>query len=46
MAWGLAILVNMYHELHEIVYRERQTWACGAILAQIWAWEHMAIVLP
>ena len=37
MAWGLAILVDMYHELHEIVYRDGRTWAYGAMSVQIWA---------
>ena len=44
MAWGLAILVDMYHDLHEIVYREGHTWACGIILAQICAWQHIVVV--
>lgn len=33
MAWGLTILADMYYELHEIIYRDDKTWACGAILA-------------
>ena len=39
MAWGPTILIDMYYELHAIVYRQGRTWACKAILAQIWAWE-------
>jgi hypothetical protein len=46
MAWGSAILVDMYRELHEVVYREGCTWGCGATLAHIWAWEHIAVVRP
>ena len=46
MAWGPTILANMYHEFHEIMYKRERRWACGAILAQLWAWEHMAIVQP
>lgn len=46
MAWGPAILAEMYHELHEIIYKDGRTWACGAILAQVWAWEHIAVVHP
>ena len=46
MAWGPAILAEMYHELHEIVYHEGGSWACGAVLAQIWAWEHIAVIRP
>ena len=46
MAWGPAILVEMYHELHEIVYHGSGSWACGVVLAQIWAWEHIAVIRP
>ena len=43
---GLAILVDMYHKLHEIVYRKGWTWACGIVFEYIWAWEHIIIVQP
>ena len=33
MAWGSTILVEMYHELHEIVYHEGGSWACRVVLA-------------
>ena len=46
MAWGLAILAEMYHELHEVVDHEGNSWACGAVVAQIWAWEHIAVIQP
>ena len=46
MAWGPAILAEMYHELHEIVYHGGGSWACGAVLAQIWAWEHIVVIRP
>ncbi len=44
MAWGPTILAKMYHELHEIVYHEGGSWACGVVLAQIWAWEHITMI--
>ena len=46
MAWGLAILAKMYHELHEVVYHEGHSWACEAVVAQIWALEHIVVIRP
>ena len=46
MAWGPAILAEMYHKLHEVVYHEGHSWACEAMVAQIWAWEHIAVIWP
>ena len=33
MAWGPVILVDMYHEIHEVVYHEGHSWACRVVLA-------------
>lgn len=43
---GPAILADMYHELHEIMYRDGWTWTCGVVLAQTWAWEHIVVIQP
>lgn len=34
MAWGLAILVDMYHELHEVVYHGGHSWAYKVVLCK------------
>lgn len=44
--WGSCLLAHMYHEMHEIVYREGKSMAAGLLVLQIWAWEHIPVCRP
>lgn len=43
-AWGMCMLVQLYHDLHWIVYLGGSSLSAGATLLQVWAWEHIAIM--
>lgn len=40
------MLVHLYQELHEVVYRGRGSLAVGVTLLHIWAWEHLPVTRP
>jgi hypothetical protein len=44
--WGQCMLAHMYHEMHEVVYREAKSMAAGVYVLQVWAWEHLPITRP
>lgn len=46
LGWGSFLLAHMYHEMHEIVYREGKSMAVGVLVLQIWAWEHILVCRP
>lgn len=42
-AWGAAMLGQLYHDMHLVLYREYQSLSLRVTLLHIWAWEHIAI---
>ncbi|GLJ54056.1 hypothetical protein SUGI_1157090 [Cryptomeria japonica] len=46
LGWGSCLLAHVYHEMHEIVYREGKSMAAGVLVLQIWAWEHIPVYRP
>lgn len=42
-AWGAAMLAQLYHDVHLMVYREYASLYARVKLLHIWAWEHIAI---
>lgn len=46
LGWVSCILAHMYHEMHEIIYREGNSMAAGVLILQVWAWEHLPICMP
>lgn len=44
--WGSYLFALMYHEMHEIVYRDGWSMAIGVYILQVWAWEHLPICQP
>ncbi|XP_059070759.1 protein MAIN-LIKE 2-like [Cryptomeria japonica] len=45
-AWGAAMLAQLYHDMHLVVYREYASLSVGVTLLHIWAWEHIAVTRP
>lgn len=45
MAWGTLALVELYKDLHNIVYRLGQSFGFVTLL-QVWAWEHITVMQP
>lgn len=39
-------MAHIYHEMHEIVYREGKSMAAGALILQVCAWEHFLVCWP
>lgn len=40
------MLAQLYHDLHEVVYRGSSSLSAGAIILQLWIWEHLPITRP
>ena len=40
------MLAHMFHEMHEIMYRERRSMATRVYILHIWAWEHLLVMQP
>lgn len=45
-AWGLAMLAQLYHDMHLVVYRDYASLSTGVTLLHIWVWEHIAVTRP
>ena len=45
-AWGVCVLAHLYHDLHDVVYRDGASLSAGVTLLHVWAWEHMSITCP
>lgn len=45
-AWGSVMLVQLYHDMHLVVYKEYVSLSAGVTLLHIWAWEHIAVTQP
>lgn len=43
LGWGSFLLAHMYHEMHEIVYRDGWSMVASVYILQVWAWEHLPI---
>lgn len=46
LAWGQCLLAHMFFEMHEVVYHDSKSFAAGALVLQIWAWEHILVLRP
>lgn len=46
LGWGSFLLAHMYHEMHEVVYREGKSMEAVVLVLQICAWEHLADCRP
>ena len=42
-AWGVCLLAHLYHNLHDVAYREGSSLSTGVTLLHVWAWEHIYI---
>lgn len=45
-AWGLAMLANLYKDLHQVVYLGYSSLSVGVTLLQVWVWEHIPAARP
>ena len=42
--WGQCMLAHMYHEMHEITYKEAKSMEVGVYVTQVWAWKYLSIL--